>query len=126
MHGLPTARYADSDDRLTLPPVVQRLMTEMPVTAELLYPISWVAASNIPTPNQWCICGNWWIVSARADLPGVPTCRMSSAIAPARPSLMPGSMPISSTLRTGERSSGRTPWHCFGAPDKLGQPIGFA
>jgi predicted TIM-barrel fold metal-dependent hydrolase len=41
VHGLPTTRYADSNDRLTLPPVVERLITELPVSAELLYPISW-------------------------------------------------------------------------------------
>jgi hypothetical protein len=48
VHGLPTARYADGDDRLTLPPVVERLMTEMPVSAELLYPISWGGRFEYP------------------------------------------------------------------------------
>jgi predicted TIM-barrel fold metal-dependent hydrolase len=41
VHGLPTSRYADVDDRLRLPTVVERLMTELPVSAELLYLISW-------------------------------------------------------------------------------------
>ena len=52
VHGLPTARYADGDDRLTLPPVVERLMTEMPVSAELLYPISWGGRFEYPYPKS--------------------------------------------------------------------------
>lgn len=48
VHGLPTSRYADANDRLTLPPVVQRLMTELPVWAELLYPISWGGKVEYP------------------------------------------------------------------------------
>jgi predicted TIM-barrel fold metal-dependent hydrolase len=48
VHGLPTARYADADDRLALPPVIERLMSEMPVLAELLYPISWGGKFEYP------------------------------------------------------------------------------
>jgi predicted TIM-barrel fold metal-dependent hydrolase len=48
VHGLPTSRYADADDRLHLPPIVERLMTELPVSAELLYPISWGGKAEYP------------------------------------------------------------------------------
>jgi len=48
VHGLPTSRYADADDRLSLPPIVERLMTELPVSAELLYPISWGGKVEYP------------------------------------------------------------------------------
>ncbi len=48
VHGLPTLRYADADDRLHLPPVVERLMAEFPVYAELLYPISWGGKFEYP------------------------------------------------------------------------------
>ena len=48
VHGLPTLRYADDKDRLTLPPIVARLMTGLPVWAELLYPISWGGRFEYP------------------------------------------------------------------------------
>ncbi len=48
VHGLPTSRYADANDRLTLPPVVERLLTQLPVSAELLYPISWGGRNEYP------------------------------------------------------------------------------
>jgi predicted TIM-barrel fold metal-dependent hydrolase len=48
VHGLPTTRYADANDRLTLPPIVERLLTQMPVSAELLYPISWGGRFEYP------------------------------------------------------------------------------
>jgi predicted TIM-barrel fold metal-dependent hydrolase len=48
VHGLPTSRYADANERLTLPPVIERLMTELPVSAELLYPISWGGRFEYP------------------------------------------------------------------------------
>jgi predicted TIM-barrel fold metal-dependent hydrolase len=48
VHGLPTLRYADATERLTLPPVVERLLTRMPVWAELLYPISWGGRFEYP------------------------------------------------------------------------------
>ncbi len=48
VHGLPTSRYADADDRLHLPPEVERLMTKLPVSAELLYPISWGGKVEYP------------------------------------------------------------------------------
>lgn len=51
VHGLPTSRYADSDEHLSLPPVVDRMMTQMPVTAELLYPISWGGRFEYPYPK---------------------------------------------------------------------------
>jgi predicted TIM-barrel fold metal-dependent hydrolase len=52
VHGLPTSRYADSDDRLSLPPVVERMMTQLPVSAELLYPISWGGRLEYPYPKS--------------------------------------------------------------------------
>ena len=51
VHGLPTSRYADGDERLTLPLVVERLMTRAPVSAELLYPISWGGKFEYPFPK---------------------------------------------------------------------------
>jgi len=40
VHGLPTSLYADEKGKLTFPAIVKTLMTEAPVTAELLYPIA--------------------------------------------------------------------------------------
>ena len=40
VHGLPTSLYADENGKLTFPSIVKTLMTEAPVTAELLYPIA--------------------------------------------------------------------------------------
>ena len=40
VHGLPTSLYADDGGKLTFPPIARRLMTDAPVTAELLYPIA--------------------------------------------------------------------------------------
>jgi predicted TIM-barrel fold metal-dependent hydrolase len=51
VHGLPTSRYADEDDRLTLPSVAQRLLTQLPASAELLYPISWGGRYEYPFPK---------------------------------------------------------------------------
>jgi predicted TIM-barrel fold metal-dependent hydrolase len=51
VHGLPTSRYADANERLTLPPLIERLMTELPVSAELLYPISWGGRFEYPYPK---------------------------------------------------------------------------
>ena len=51
VHGLPTSRYADANERLTLPTVAERLLTQMPVSAELLYPISWGGRHEYPFPK---------------------------------------------------------------------------
>jgi predicted TIM-barrel fold metal-dependent hydrolase len=40
VHGLPTSLYADEKEKLTFPSIVKTLMTQAPVTAELLYPIA--------------------------------------------------------------------------------------
>ena len=40
VHGIPTSLYADDKGTLRFPPIVERLMTKGPVTAELLYPIA--------------------------------------------------------------------------------------
>lgn len=41
VHGVPTALFAGEDGRLALPDIVGRLLSEAPVSAEILYPISW-------------------------------------------------------------------------------------
>ncbi|WP_210485753.1 amidohydrolase family protein [Microvirga antarctica] len=41
VHGIPTALYAREDGTLDLPDVLTRLLTEGPVSAEILYPIGW-------------------------------------------------------------------------------------
>ena len=51
VHGLPTSRYEDEKNRLILPSVVQRMMTQMPIWAELLYPISWGGRFEYPYPK---------------------------------------------------------------------------
>ena len=48
VHGVPTALYADADGRLTLPAVLERLLTDAPVSAEILYPISWGGRVEYP------------------------------------------------------------------------------
>jgi len=40
VHGVPTSLYADEKGKLTFPSIVKTLMTQAPVTAELLYPIA--------------------------------------------------------------------------------------
>jgi predicted TIM-barrel fold metal-dependent hydrolase len=40
VHGIPTSLYADEKGKLTFPSIVKSLMTDAPVTAELLYPIA--------------------------------------------------------------------------------------
>ena len=48
VHGLPTTRYADTNQRLSLPPMIERLLGEHNVSAELLYPISWGGKFGYP------------------------------------------------------------------------------
>jgi predicted TIM-barrel fold metal-dependent hydrolase len=48
VHGLPTALYADPQDRVTLPEVIHRLMRSGQVYPELLYPISWGGRHDYP------------------------------------------------------------------------------
>jgi len=40
VHGIPTSLYADEKGKLTFPSILKSLMTDAPVTAELLYPIA--------------------------------------------------------------------------------------
>jgi predicted TIM-barrel fold metal-dependent hydrolase len=40
VHGLPTSLYTDDSGKLTFPSIIRSLMTDAPVTAELLYPIA--------------------------------------------------------------------------------------
>jgi len=48
VHGIPTALYADEKDHLKLPGIVETLLTEAPVSAEILYPISWGRTHEYP------------------------------------------------------------------------------
>ncbi len=48
VHGVPTRLYADEAERLTLPPVLERLLSDAPVSAEILYPISWGGRTDYP------------------------------------------------------------------------------
>jgi predicted TIM-barrel fold metal-dependent hydrolase len=51
VHGLPTSLYADESGRLTFPSIVKSLMTDAPVTAELLYPIAVGGKQDYPYPK---------------------------------------------------------------------------
>lgn len=51
VHGVPTALYADENDRLKLPPILETLLTEGPVFAEILYPIAWGGKQEYPYPR---------------------------------------------------------------------------
>ncbi|MCO5070783.1 MAG: amidohydrolase [Rhizobiaceae bacterium] len=51
VHGVPTALYCDENDRLTLPPVLDSLLSEAPVSAEILYPIAWGGRQEYPYPR---------------------------------------------------------------------------
>jgi predicted TIM-barrel fold metal-dependent hydrolase len=48
IHGLPTSLYADENDIVRLPPAIDRMMRDAPVTAEILYPISWGGKFEYP------------------------------------------------------------------------------
>ncbi len=48
VHGLPTALYADADDKVVLPEVIVRLLRSGQVYPELLYPISWGGRHDYP------------------------------------------------------------------------------
>lgn len=51
VHGVPTALYADGDDRLNLPPIIETLLSDAPVFAEILYPIAWGGKQEYPYPR---------------------------------------------------------------------------
>lgn len=51
VHGVPTALYADDQDRLALPDILTTLLTEAPVSAEILYPIAWGGKQDYPYPR---------------------------------------------------------------------------
>lgn len=51
VHGVPTALYADENDRLQLPSVLEALLSEAPVSAEILYPIAWGGKHEYPYPR---------------------------------------------------------------------------
>jgi predicted TIM-barrel fold metal-dependent hydrolase len=48
VHGVPTAIYADENDNLTLPAIVTELLTQCPVSSEVLYPIAWGGRHEYP------------------------------------------------------------------------------
>ncbi|SED90561.1 Predicted metal-dependent hydrolase, TIM-barrel fold [Rhizobiales bacterium GAS188] len=48
VHGVPTALYADEQDRLQLPPILRHLLSQAPVSAEILYPIAWGGRMEYP------------------------------------------------------------------------------
>ena len=51
VHGVPTSLYADDQDRLTLPAVIDTLLSQAPVSAEILYPIAWGGRQDYPYPR---------------------------------------------------------------------------
>jgi len=51
VHGVPTSLYADDNDRLKLPSILDTLLTEAPVSAEILYPIAWGGKQEYPYPR---------------------------------------------------------------------------
>ncbi len=48
VHGVPTALYADEQERLALPSVLEALLASDRVTAEILYPIGWGGREDYP------------------------------------------------------------------------------
>ena len=48
VHGIPTAIYADEQDRISLPAIVTELFRSGQVTGELLYPIAWGGKHDYP------------------------------------------------------------------------------
>ncbi|MBJ3786369.1 amidohydrolase family protein [Devosia sediminis] len=51
VHGIPTSLYADTDERLELPSVLNTLMREACVSSEILYPIAWGGRQEYPYPK---------------------------------------------------------------------------
>lgn len=51
VHGIPTSLYADDRERLTLPGVIETLLTDAPVSSEILYPIAWGGRQEYPYPK---------------------------------------------------------------------------
>ena len=51
VHGVPTSLYADENDRLKLPAIIETLLTQAPVSAEILYPIAWGGRQEYPYPR---------------------------------------------------------------------------
>lgn len=51
VHGVPTGLYADEAERLALPPVLERLLSDGAVSAEILYPIAWGGRMEYPYPK---------------------------------------------------------------------------
>lgn len=51
VHGVPTALYADEADRIALPAILDALLRDGRVSAELLYPIAWGGRMDYPYPR---------------------------------------------------------------------------
>lgn len=51
VHGVPTLLYADDQDRLKLPDILNTLLAELTVSAEILYPIAWGGRQDYPYPR---------------------------------------------------------------------------
>ena len=48
VHGLPTALFADDQDRIALPDYMAEIMRDFPVYSEVLYPIAWGGKTDYP------------------------------------------------------------------------------
>lgn len=48
VHGVPTALFADDDDRVVLPNYMREILTQFPVYSEVLYPIAWGGRTEYP------------------------------------------------------------------------------
>ena len=48
VHGVPTALFADENDRIKLPDYLREILTQYPVYSEVLYPIAWGGRTEYP------------------------------------------------------------------------------
>ncbi len=48
VHGVPTALFADDDDRVVLPDYLREIFAQYPVYSEVLYPIAWGGRTEYP------------------------------------------------------------------------------
>ena len=48
VHGLPTAFFADAQDRIIIPDYMLEILRDYPVYSEVLYPIGWGGKSEYP------------------------------------------------------------------------------
>ncbi len=81
VHGVPTGLYADETQRLKLPAVLERLLSDGPVSAEILYPITWGGRMDTRIRPRCCTSVSCWTASGQGASCGGPTCRTWSATA---------------------------------------------